>query len=164
MLERGNRVVFSLEDMFRYHGSGSPGGVAHAFKVLERGLPLLAPGGAVERREIAVATPFAGPGARDVFELVTRAVSEHRYELDRSLACPRLGLARERFVFRLRYRDRAVDLRLREGFVTVEFVELAGLEHRSSEQEQRLTILKAEMAERVLGAPAKDVYDAVGTR
>ena len=41
--ERGTVIAFSYEDMLRYHGPGSPGGVAHAFKVLERALPLLDP-------------------------------------------------------------------------------------------------------------------------
>jgi hypothetical protein len=147
--------------MLRYHGYRSPAGVAHAFKVLEHALPLLSPGGRVERREVVIETPFAGPGARDVFELVTRAVTEGRYNLDRSLARPALGRARERFVFRLRYRDRSVTLVLREGFVTDEFVELADRELRSSAEEDRLTVLKAETAERVLSAHAEDVYEVV---
>jgi hypothetical protein len=42
----------------------SPGGVAHAYKVLELALPLLAPDGAPERREITVRTAFGCPGAR----------------------------------------------------------------------------------------------------
>ena len=39
VLERGHPMAFSFEDLMRYHGPGSPGGVAHAFKVLERALP-----------------------------------------------------------------------------------------------------------------------------
>jgi hypothetical protein len=62
--DAGRPASFSFEDMLRYHGTGSPGGVAHAFKVLERALPLLAGGGVPERREIVVRTAFGGPGAR----------------------------------------------------------------------------------------------------
>ena len=47
VVERGRRLAFSFEDLLRYHGPGSPGGVAHAFKVLERALPLLEPRGRV---------------------------------------------------------------------------------------------------------------------
>ena len=72
----------------RYHGPGSPGGVAHGFKVLERALPLLAPEGLCERREIVVETAFGGPGARDAFELVTRAVTGDRYHLDPASRAP----------------------------------------------------------------------------
>ena len=160
VIERGRPTAFSFDDMLRYHGGGSPGGVAHAFKVLERALPLLDPDGPCERREIAVETAFGGPGARDAFELVTRAVTADRLRIDESLARPERGRTLERFVFRLRYRDRSVTLALREGFVTEEFIDLARTQRRSAEQERRLDTLKLEMADRVMARPAAEVYDA----
>ena len=144
----------------RYHGPGSPGGVAHAFKVLELALPLLEPDGPCERREIVVETAFGGPGARDAFELVTRAVTGGRYRVDDSLARPERGRTLERFVFRLTYRDGGVTVVLRDGFVTDEFIDLAGTDERNEGQERRLDRLKREMAERVLAQPANEVYDA----
>jgi hypothetical protein len=143
----------------RYHGPGSPGGVAHAFKVMQRGFPLLDAGRLLQRRLIVVSTAFGGPGARDGFELVTRGVTEERYRVDPALARPQRGLALERFVFRLDYRHRSVTLLLREGFVTDEFITLART-HRSPEQEARLDVLKREMARRLMGLRADDVYDA----
>jgi hypothetical protein len=157
--ERGTVIAFSYEDMLRYHGQGSPGGVAHAFKVLERALPLLDPRGPCERRELSVETAFGGPGARDGFELVTRAVSGDRFSVDPALARPERGRTLERFVFRLRYREREATLILREGFVTEEFIDLARSERRSDEQERRLDTLKREMAARVLAPPADEVYE-----
>lgn len=156
--DQGVRLEFSLADLMRYHGPNSPGGVAHAYKVLERALPLLAPDGVPERREVAVRTAFGGPGARDAFELVLRAVTGGRYTVDLALARPDRGRAAERFVFVLAYRDREVTLAVRDGFVTDEFVDLARTEQRTPEQERRLTALKAEMAERVMAAPADAVY------
>ena len=157
--DRGRRLAFTVEDLMRYHGPTSPGGVAHAVKVLERALPLLAPGDLPERREIRVRTAFGGPGARDAFELVTRAVTEGRYAVEPALARPERGRAMERFVFELAHRERAVTLIVRHGFVTEEFIDLARTEPRSAAQERRLDRLKLEMAERVLGAPAEAVYD-----
>lgn len=75
VIDRGRSLRFSFEDVLKYHGPGSPGGAAHAFKVLERALPLLDPDRPCERREIVIDTAFGGPGARDAFELVTRAVT-----------------------------------------------------------------------------------------
>jgi hypothetical protein len=158
VIERGLRIAFSFDDMLRYHGGGSPGGVAHAFKVLERALALLDPGGPCERREIVVDTAFGGPGARDAFELVTRAVTGERYRVDASLARPERGRTLERFVFRLSYRGRSVTLELRKGFVTEEFIDLARTDERTPEQEGRLEILKQEMADRVMARPAYEVY------
>jgi hypothetical protein len=160
VVDRGRRIEFSFDDMLRYHGGGSPGGVAHAFKVLERALPLLDPDGPCERREIVVETAFGGPGARDAFELVTRAVTGERYRIDESLARPERGRTLERFVFRLSYLDRSVTLELREGFVTEEFIDLARTEDRSAEQERRLDTLKQEMAARVMARAADEVYAA----
>jgi len=159
VVERGRRIAFSFEDLLRYHGPGSPGGVAHAFKVLERALPLLDPDGPCERRELVIETAFGGPGARDAFELVTRAVTGDRYVIDPALARPERGRALERFVFRLGYRDRRVTLAVREGFVTDEFIELARTEERTADQERRLDVLKREMADRVMARPAREVYD-----
>jgi len=144
----------------KYRGPGSPGGVAHAYKVLERALPLLAPDGPPERREIAVRTAFGGPGARDGFELVTRAVTGDRYVLDPSLARPERGRAMERFVFRLEHAGAAVTLAVRPGFVADELIDLARTEHRTPAQEARLDELKRAMADRVMAAPAAAVYDA----
>ncbi len=160
VVDQGRSIAFSFEDMMSYHGPGSPGGVAHAFKVLERALPLLEPGGLPERREITVRTAFGGPGARDAFELVTRAVTGDRYVVDPAVGRPERGRTLERFVFRLGYRDRAVTLVVREGYVTDEFIELARKERRTADEDDRLAVLKREMADHVMSTPAVDVYDA----
>ena len=158
--ERGRRLAFSFADLMRYHGPGSPGGVAHAFKVMQRALPLLDPAGPVERREVVVETAFGGPGARDAFELVTRAATGDRYRVDAALARAERGRALESFVFRLAYRGRAVRLAVREGFVTDDFIDLARRDGRNDAEEERLDVLKREMAERVMAAAADQVYDA----
>jgi hypothetical protein len=159
VLDAGRLLSCSYEEIMKYHGWGSPGGVAHAFKVMERAWPLLSPGPSPpERREITVTTAFGGPGARDAFEFVTRAVTGERYVVDPALGRPERGRTLERFVFRLGYRERTVTLLLCEGYVTEEFIELAREPHRNDEQERRLDVLKREMAGRVMAAPAAQVY------
>jgi len=157
VLDEGRLLSFSFEDMLRYNGQSSPGGVAHAFKIMERAFPLLGCDGPLERREITVATAFGGPGARDGFELVTRAVTGDRYVLDPGLARPERGASLEHFVFRVGYRERGVTLVLCEGFVTDEFIALAR-KQRSGQEDARLELLKQEMAERVMASPAASVY------
>jgi len=159
VLDRGRLLAFSFDDMLKYHGPGSPGGVAQAFKILERGLPLLDPGTAPERREISVRTAFGGPGARDAFELVTRAVTGDRYVVDLTLSRPERGRTMERFVFELSYRQRSATLIVREGIVPDEFIALARTDSRTPEQSARLDQLKLEMVERVMSLPAEEVYD-----
>ncbi len=160
VVDGGRQIAFSFESILDFHGPGSPGGAALAFKVLECALPLLGPDGPCERREIVVETAFSGPGARDAFELVTRAVSGDRFRVEPALARPERGRVLERFVFRVTYRDRGVTLLLRPGFVTEEFIDLARAEQRSDAQEQRLDALKLELATQVMARPADEVYDA----
>jgi hypothetical protein len=157
--ERGRTITFAFGEMMRYHGPHSPAGVAMAFKVMQRAFAALSPDGPPERRSITVRTAFRGPGARDGFEAVTRAVSDGRYVVDRSLVRPDLGRLREDFVFVVTVGDHTATLLLRDSFVTDEFVDLARAENRTEAQEQRLDALKAKLAQRVMATPAADVYD-----
>lgn len=159
--DRGRGIPFAFEDLLKYNGLRSPGGAAHAFKVLQRALPLLDPYGPCERREIVVETAFGGPGARDGSEVVTRAVTDDRFRVDPALARPERGRTLEPFVFRLGYRDRQTTLMLREGFVTDEFIDLARTAELRADQERRLDALKREMADRVMERPADEVYDVI---
>ncbi len=161
VLDGGQLLAFSIEEMLRYSGPGSPGGVAQGFKILERALPLLDPAQPPQRRQIVVRTAFAGPGARDAIELVTRAATGDRYTVDPALALAQRGSTLEQFVFRIGYRDAAVTLAVREGIVTDEFVTLARTDGRSSTQEERLDRLKLEMFDLVMGLAAAEVYDVV---
>jgi hypothetical protein len=157
--ERGRTIAFTFDDMMRYHGVHSPAGVAMAFMVMQRAFPLLSPDGPPERRSVSVRTAFRGPGARDGFEAVTRAVSDGRYVVDRSLVRPDRGRLLEDFVFVVSIGDQTATLLLRDGFVTDEFIDLARTENRSDEQERRLDALKAQLAQRVMGSAAAEVYD-----
>jgi hypothetical protein len=157
--DRGRRLEFSFDDMLRYAGPHSPAGVATAFKVMQRAFPMLAPGEPVPRRSVAVRTAFQGPGARDGFEAVTRAVTDGRYAVDPSLARPDRGPLLQSFVFEVGLPGRSVTLLLRDGFVTAEFIDLAGKADRDAAEEGRLDELKARLARRLLAASAEDVYE-----
>ncbi|MGE3286775.1 MAG: hypothetical protein AB7J32_11835 [Pseudonocardia sp.] len=161
VVDRGSTLRFGLADLDRYHGPLAPGGVAHGFVAMLRAWPLLAPDGPPQRREIRVDTAFAGPGARDAFELVTRAVTEERYTVDPALARTDRGATLERYVFVFTHGDRSVRLEIREGFVTDEFVELAQRSGRTPDEEAHLDTLKREMADRLLAVPPEQVYDVV---
>lgn len=164
LLDSARPVGFTFEQMIAYHGPGSPGGVALAFKVLERAIPLLAPGGLPERRELTIRTAFAGPGARDAFELATRAVTEGRYDVDPSIALPERGRALERFVFALGYRGRESALALRDGYVSEEFIDLTREERRTAAGERRLAGLKTELSELLMASAAEDLYEEIHPR
>jgi hypothetical protein len=162
VIDDGRLLAFTFEDLLRYHGGGSPGGVAQAFKVLERALPLLSPDGPAERREISLRTPFGGPGFRDAFEMVTRAVTGSRYVVDPELLRPDLGRSREQFVYHLSYRDRTVTLLIREGLVRDDFIELLHTEGRTAEQDGHFETLKQDFADRLMAGSAEGAYAVQG--
>ena len=161
VLDQAESISISFDDLLKYHGRSSIAGLAHAFKAMERAFPLLSPGGAPERYEITVESGFPGGGARDAFEMVTRAVTGERYRLASE---PAVAQAPEapggHFFFRLGYRDAVVDLVARAGIVTEEFLQLACREAPTPAEAARAQQLKEEMAERLLGLPADEVYDA----
>lgn len=159
--ERGRTITFTFDDMMRYHGSHSPAGVAIAFKALQRAFALLSHEKPPERRSIKVHTAFRGPGARDGFEAVTRAVTDGRYVVDRTLVRTDRGRLLEDFVFVVAVGERTATLLLQDGFVTDEFIDLARTEGRSDTQEKRLDELKLQLAQRVMSTAAEDLFDTV---
>lgn len=130
-----------------------------AFKVMQRAFVALSPDQPPQRGEVVVRTAFRGPGARDGFEAVTRAVTDGRYTVDRSLVRSERGRLLEDFVFAVTIGERRATLLLREGFVTDEFIDLARAQNRTGEHERRLDDLKAQLAQRLMATPAADVYD-----
>ncbi|MDQ4131708.1 MAG: hypothetical protein M3179_00530 [Actinomycetota bacterium] len=156
--EEGTTVAFSFDEMLRYSGPHSPGGVALGFKVMERAFGLLGPG-PLARRQILIQTAFAGPGARDACELVTRGLTDGRYIVDPALARPERGDNLTTFAFRVTYGDRSVTLLLREGFVTDEFIRLARDPNLSAEEQQRFAALKQELADQLMATNAEDAFD-----
>ena len=161
VIDHRRELTFGFEDMNRYHGGGSPAGVATALKVLQRAFALLSPDRPPDRRSVVIRTAFRGPGARDGFEAVTRAVSDDRFAVDRTLIRSDLGRLREDFVFAVSIGGASVTMVLRDGFVSAEFIDLARTPDRTADQESRLGVLKAQLAQTLLSAPADQLYDVV---
>ncbi len=160
--DQGESISISFDDLLKYHGRSSIAGVAHAFKAMERAFPLLSPGEPPERNDITVESGFPGGGARDAFEMVTRAVTGDRYRLASEPAGVEAPEAPGgHFFFRLGYRGTLVELVARANLVSEEFLELACREAPTPAEVVRAQELKEETAERLLSLPAEEVYDAI---
>ena len=165
VLDHGNRTSIGFDDLLKYHGRSFIGGVAHGFKVMQRALPLLAEGAPPERYGITILTAFPGPGARDAFEMVTRAVTGGRYTVDLACGPPSVvESARGRYYFRFGLGDTSVELILREGIVRDEFIELVRNGPSNAAERERLDWLKQDMADRMLALPAEEIYEIHGIR
>ncbi|MEP4547675.1 MAG: hypothetical protein ABJ000_15955 [Saccharospirillum sp.] len=159
VLENDTALSFNFDEALNYHGRGFPGGVAHGFKMLEAALPLLNGGRPVERRKLHVLTAFPGPGARDVVELVTRANTEGRYEVDIQAGDQAaVEAARGRYWFRVTYGNTVIELVVQPGIIDPEFIALGRKPDRTPEDERRQEVLKHEMANRIMALPAGQVY------
>ena len=157
--EQGRAIAFSFDDMLRYSGPGSPGGVALGFQLMERAFSLLDPDQPLERREVLVASAFRGPGARDACELVTRGLTDGRYVVDPTVERPERGHTLQTFAFRVAYRGREVSLLLREGTVSDEFVELAQKPDLTAGELEHFTQMKQDLADQLMSMAAADVFD-----
>src|ERR1700727_546842 len=89
--ELGQLLELSYTDMLCYAGPHSPAGVACAFKVMQRAFAALSGNQPPQRRSIVIRNAFEGPGARDGFEAVTRAVTDGRFIIEPALARPAGG-------------------------------------------------------------------------
>ncbi len=164
VLDEGRPCSFDFDAIMAYHGPSAPGGVAHAVKLMQLAFARLSPDAPPERREVSIRTSFAGLGVRDAFEMVTRSLTEGRYEVDPKHGADFEDLGyRARFVFHISYRGQTVTLVIREGIVRDEFLALAGkgVDGRSKDEEMHFAWLKREMAERVMTLHPSAVYDVV---
>lgn len=152
-------IRFTYQDMMSYSGPVSPAGVALAFKAMELAFATVDPSGSLQRREVVITTAFRGPGARDGFELVTRALTDGRYHIDASLERPERGPTLEQFVFRIAYRTRQVTMAVAPGYVTDEFIALARSPQLSDDQALRFAQLKHESAELIMASKARDIFE-----
>lgn len=162
----GVQLHFTFADCMSYHGPGFPGGVAHAFAVLGRALPVLAArtaDGRLDRRDVRIRTSFGGPGARDAIELVTRSVTGGRFEVVPELARPERGTTLARYVFEVSAGEETVTCVLRnDGIVADEFIALGAQPEKTAAELAHLEVLKVEMRDRILGRTPELVYDLEG--
>jgi hypothetical protein len=159
--DHGDLLRFSFDDLVKYSGRSSIGGVAHGFKVMEQALPLLDGGAAPDREAISIESAFGGGGARDAFEMVTRAVTGGRFRFEADLAPDGPPSPMGQYFFRFSHQaGTVVELTLRPGLVLEEFIELARRGPANPDEEQRLAVLKHQMADLLMSLPAAEVYDA----
>src|SRR4051812_8155600 len=83
-------VEIGFETVAAYHGQAALAMLAVTFRALQSALERLSPGAPPKRSEITVVSGHPGPGVRDAFECVTRAVTRGVYPIDRSLPDARL--------------------------------------------------------------------------
>lgn len=156
-------IEFTFADVEKYHGQGSIGGAALGFQVLRAGLRALFPGAPPRRDEITIFTGHPGPGFRDAFELITRAVARNAYRVDTSRPEGRYNpFHPHAYSWSIASADgRTAELVLREGLIPPRFFELWDLVARdvaTRADRQELDLVKRQVADDVLTLPLGDLF------
>ncbi len=159
--ESKRQVAISYDLMLKYHGEAHPGGVAVAFKVLEAAFARLCPNDLPERNRIRLVVGINAPGVVDGLECATRAFSRYRAIIDTRADKGQL-VCGERFYFEVHHKGAAVCMWLKDGTIDAEFLSLIGKQAggtASPADVARLTVLRDEMARKVLSSPATDLFE-----
>jgi hypothetical protein len=134
-----------------YHGQSALAMAAIVFQAQRAAFALLSPEAMPARRDISIVSGHPGPGVRDAFEAVTRAVTRGAYVVDRSLPGARLAPGHDiSYSFRITLGQRTAELALRPGVLPERFFELVFAKNRTAAQERELSALKRSVAEDVL--------------
>lgn len=137
-----------------YHGQSALAMAAIVFQAQRAAFAVLAPEKTPARRDISIVSGHPGPGVRDAFEFVTRAVTRGAYSVDRALPEARFVPGHDiSYSFRITLGERTAEMALLPGVLPQRFFELVFAKDRTTAQERELSALKRSIAEDVL---AKD--------
>lgn len=145
-------IEIGFDSVAAYHGQAALAMLAITFQGLRATLLKLSPSRVPERSGIAVVSGHPGPGVRDAFEFVTRAVTRKAYAVDRSLREARLNPKADiSYSFRITLDQRTVGAALRPEVLPARFFELNSMgAERSAAEGSEFSILKRQIASRVL--------------
>ena len=142
-----------------YHGQAALAMAAVTFQAMRAAFAALSPGKPPARRDIAIISGHPGPGVRDSFEAVTRALTRGAYTIDRSLPEARLVPGHDiSYSFRITLGGRTAEIALRPDALPERFFTLNFTMQRSPEQEHELSQLKRSIAAQVLAASSDDLF------
>lgn len=143
-----------------YHGQGALAMLAVTFRALEAALKALSPDRVPQRRNIAVVSGHPGPGVRDSFEFVTRAVTRGVYTVDRSLPDARLAPSADlSYSFRVTLDGKTAEIAVLPTVLPERFFALTFNPSRTAAEEAEAKRLRKSIAAEVLAAPADQLFE-----
>ncbi len=157
-------IEIDFSDVEKYHGQHAIVGAAVAFMAMHAAFPSIYPDRHPSREEITIVTGHPGPGVRDAFEFVTRAVSRNAYRVDAERPQARWDpYSNTSFTFTISCdQGRYVDLSMKQEILPMHFFDLLDLKHRGAanhDQQQELRQLKRTLANHILGSPCAALFD-----
>ncbi len=152
-------ITFDFSALKTYHGHGALAMLAITYQGLAGALSLLdTDGQPILRSKLSVVSGHAGPGVRDAFEFVTRAVTRGDYVIDESLPWARYSPDNKRsYSFELTYGVQRVRAILRSHVLPPRFFELFG--QTEPAQQQEAALLRRQIAKTVLCQQPDELFD-----
>ncbi|WP_448043474.1 hypothetical protein [Bradyrhizobium liaoningense] len=142
-----------------YHGQSALAMAAIVFQAQRAAFAFLSPDAIPARRDISIVSGHPGPGVRDAFEVVTRAVTRGAYMVDRSLPEARFVSGHDiSYSFRITLGERTAEMALLPGVLPERFFELVFAKDRTTVQERELSALKRSVAEDVLAKEPRALF------
>jgi len=167
IIDNGETIEFEFTDLCKYHGPKSICGLTIAYKVMQRGFAALSKGEPLHRETIAIRTAFPGPGARDAFELVTRATTRECYTIDKSVE-PSEQIAEAAagtYIFQITSGDDTVELGVKPSAVDPEFIRLRRKQLSGAASAEELKLFRQaqlKLSETLLPMNPEDVVNVLG--
>ena len=156
--DHGRSCRTDYAGLVAYHGSGALFGATVAYRALQLAAKVLSNRGLWDRKDLTIISSHPGPGVTDAIEFVTRCVSRGRYEVANSGAGCGTGM---RFEWQIGDGARTLLLKLREGFVSQRFFELAERTSTgiaSADEQQALEDLKLDLSARLWEEPLDALF------
>ncbi|GLK67328.1 hypothetical protein [Hansschlegelia plantiphila] len=153
-------IAIGFSAVAAYHGQAALAMLAVTFQALKTAIALLSPEAPPRRDDISIVSGHPGPGVRDAFEFVARAVTRGAYAVDRSLPEARLAPGFDiSYSFRITIGGRTAELALRSDALPERFFSLNFTPDRSTDENAELSRLKRAIAADVLAGPAHALFD-----
>jgi hypothetical protein len=149
--ENGALLTRNFEDALKFHQGNAYWGCALAFRMLQYAEKLLSREKLWERQSLTIESGHPGPGVRDTIEYVTGCVSAGRFILTCDATEARCVSDMD-YSWQISDGEQSVKLKLAEGIVSSEFLQLLDTINRNEANEpqyERLESLKLAMMEKI---------------
>ena len=162
-------LTFVFDDLVRFHGTKSICGLTVSFKVMEAAWQELWTGAPPRREEMSVASGFPGPGTRDGFEMVTRAVSRDAFRIiPDAKPTPLVSeAAKGAYFFQLSDNRQIIELGLKPGMLPDDFIRRRRAMARGEASFSDVTDFRKiqfGFSERLLSLAPKDAVNIIDVR
>jgi hypothetical protein len=152
-------ITINYAAVAAYHGQSALAMLAITFQALRAMLPVLSPDRPAPRDALSIVSGHPGPGVRDTFEFVTRAVTRNAYVVDRSLPDARLNSsANVSYSFVVSLGERKVRAYLKDGILPQRFFELLSIAAKTNSEYAEFSRLKRAIAARILAKEPASLF------